>query len=64
MSTGVSCRCEKKDRTQWRIVKYRCNNSAFNGYHTTPSDYSAVCCLKCNASWRTKAAYVVELAPV
>lgn len=39
-------------RTRWG------NYSAFNGYHFTPSDYSAVYCGACGTPWRTKAAYV------
>lgn len=46
---------------QWRVEAYRCNYSAFNGYHQTDSDYSAVLCLRCRARWRTKAAYIEEL---
>jgi hypothetical protein len=41
-----------------------CNYSAFNGYHFTPSDYSAVQCLTCGASWRTKAKYVSDLPDI
>lgn len=48
-----------KDR--WRIVDYRCNYSAFNGYHKTPSDYSRIRCLDCGHHWRTNASYVDEL---
>jgi hypothetical protein len=55
----------------WRVLDRRCNFSAFNGYHRTPSDYSSVVCLMCCANrsggtaktalWRTKAGYVREL---
>ncbi|MFI1203539.1 hypothetical protein ACH4VR_29605 [Streptomyces sp. NPDC020883] len=34
------------------------NQSAFNGYHRTPSLYSLLRCQQCDAAWRTKAAYV------
>lgn len=43
------------------VLKRRCNYSAFNGYHRTPSDYSTVKCTACNFSWRTKASYVESL---
>jgi len=64
MSGGVSCKCEgtRKDKIpNWKIVHYRCNHSAFNGYHKTSSDYSLIRCMKCGHSWRTKAEYVNEL---
>lgn len=44
-----------------RVVVYRGNHSAFNGYAFTPSDYSAVECTGCGTFWRTSAAYVEEL---
>jgi len=51
-----------RDRThQWVISAYKCNYSAFNGYHRTYSDYSEIRCLTCPARWRTKAAYVDSL---
>jgi hypothetical protein len=39
------------------VTQRRCNHSAFNGYHRTPSDYSSVRCQACGCSWRTKASY-------
>ena len=64
--SGTACRCGNRDA--WRVVHYRCNYSAFNGYHYTPSDYSAVGCLTglggCGARWRTKAQYVNYLRRV
>lgn len=42
----------------WRIVDYKCNYSAFNGYACTPSPYSALRCIQCGERWRTKAEYV------
>jgi hypothetical protein len=63
MSQGRTCKCGKRDA--WRVVHYRCNYSAFNGYHYTPSDYSAVSCERelggCGAYWRTKAGYADRL---
>ncbi len=65
MSGGTVCKCEesKKDIGDrcWLVLSRKCNYSAFNGYHHTPSDYSQVTCLKCPACWRTKAQYVDEL---
>ena len=55
------CQCKPKVHTHWYVVHYRCNYSAFNGYHRTSSDYSAIACSKCGAHWRTKAAYVNKL---
>lgn len=43
----------------WRVIQRECNCSAFNGYAWRHSVYSALVCLRCGASWRTKAAYVV-----
>lgn len=45
----------------WVVTKYKYNESAFNGYHITSSDYSTVRCDECHRSWRTAAAYVEEL---
>jgi hypothetical protein len=63
MSGGAFCSCPKgPDRSKnWRIRQYRSNASAFNGYRTTPSDYSALRCTVCRAAWRTKASYVDDL---
>lgn len=65
MSHGRRCVCPKyedhRERKNWRVTQYRCNHSAFNGYHRTFSDYSEVCCTKCHQFWRTKAAYVYDL---
>ena len=51
------CKCN----IQHKIViaeRYKCNYSAFNGYHYTPSDYSEVGCCACGDTWRTKAKWV------
>lgn len=45
------------DLRLWRVTADRCNHSTFNGGRRTPSDYSALTCLACGASWRTKADY-------
>lgn len=62
MSKGISCKCAEKqkpvEQRNWVILQYKSNRSAFNGYHSTASDYSALQCKECTATWRTKAAYV------
>jgi hypothetical protein len=62
MSGGTACP-HKSHRPYWFVVQRRCNHSAFNGYHHTPSDYSTVYCNVhgCHGVWRTKAAYVMGL---
>lgn len=62
MSGGPSCR-NRDHRPSWVVVHRRCNFSAFNGYHYTPSDYSLVLCMEpqCGLRWRTKAEYVDAL---
>jgi hypothetical protein len=76
MSGGVPCRCNERREPiavpaganrpgrLWRVVDYKCNYSAFNGYHRTGSDYSSVRCIRCGAIWRTTAGYVEALAPI
>lgn len=65
MSARIPCNCGRKrgDHSDLKVIKYRCNYSAFNGYHFTPSDYSEVRCTRpgCSGIWRTKAAYVEGL---
>jgi hypothetical protein len=55
--------CQREHRASWVVLQRKGNYSAFNGYHWTPSAYSAVKCRApgCNRVWRTKAAYVDEL---
>lgn len=53
--------CGREHRESWRVIQRHGNASAFNGYHWTPSDYSAVRCGDCGRVWRTKAAYVDDL---
>lgn len=65
MSGGSACQCAEakkpvKERN-WVVTQRKCNHSAFNGYHYTPSDYSSIKCLECGAIWRTKATYVSKL---
>jgi hypothetical protein len=59
----MDCQERKKPVSErnWEILQYRCNHSAFNGYHYTPSDYSTVRCCSCGAVGRTKAKYVDSL---
>jgi hypothetical protein len=61
---GSAASKQKYREQHWRITQYKCNHSAFNGYHYTPSDYSAIICLKCRQRWRTTAAYVGGLSGV
>lgn len=57
--------CQERSRPvrerNWVVLQRLCNHSAFNGYHYTPSDYSTVRCMTCNAVGRTKADYVALL---
>lgn len=57
MSQGKSCRCPRAGVV---VLTRNANYSAFNGYHYTPSDYSAVMCTCCGACWRTKSAWVAK----
>lgn len=64
MSKGTACRCKgtkEEKRKNWVVVNYKCNYSAFSGYHRTASDYSLLKCNSCNAHWRTKAPYATEI---
>lgn len=67
MSGGLICRCPESKKPllqrRWRVTQYRCNHSAFNGYHTTPSAYSHIICEapRCTGSWRTRAPYADAL---
>ena len=62
MSARIPCTCGRKrgDHSDLVCTAYRRNFSAFNGYHCTPSDYSAVRCTRpgCCGSFRTNAAWV------
>ena len=53
--------CKQIDESKITVLDRYCNHSAFNGYHYTPSDYSAVRCVVCGNIWRTKASYVSRL---
>ncbi len=67
MSTSFGCHCGERKKPlalrNWVISQYRCNHSAFNGYHRTPSDWSRITCRnpECHGCGRTKADYVTEL---
>lgn len=62
MSVSFGCCCEERKKPTatraWRVTKRNYNNSAFNGYRNTYSDYSTLVCLTCGAVGRTKAGYV------
>ena len=66
MSVSFGCKCEKKDKNNWRVLHRKCNYSAFESpkYGRHPSDYSTVFCLRCNALGRTKANYVDGLKDI
>jgi hypothetical protein len=68
MSVSFYCHCEERRKPirerKWKVIQRNCNHSAFNGYHYTPSDYSTVWCVVCNAVGRTRAQYVEELDDV
>ena len=65
MSQGTACHCPERRKAPgdraWVVTQLYCNHSAFNGGRHTASDYSAIRCNGCGASWRTRAAYVVQL---
>lgn len=65
MSGGTGCKCAESKKPikdgNWKVIKYKYNESAFSGYRRTPSDYSIISCQSCPATWRTKAKYVEEL---
>lgn len=63
MTISFGCKCEVKDKKNWKVIRRNYNNSFFEsprgGRHY--SEYSSVRCTKCGAIGRTKAKYVVEL---
>lgn len=70
MSSGPACKCAERNEPfkdgadgkpgrLWRWLHYKCNYSAFSGYHYTPSDYSLCACLACGAHWRTKSDFPI-----
>lgn len=65
MSGGTGCTCPERKAPiaarRWRVIQRRCNHSAFNGYHYTPSEWSSVTCIACGRAWRTKAGYAYNL---
>jgi hypothetical protein len=63
MSVSFGCKCEDKDKKNWKVVHRNHNHSAFESpkYAEHYSEYSTVKCLKCGLIGRTKAKYVCEL---
>jgi len=65
MSVSFSCHCKERkkpiEQRNWVVIDRECNYSAFNGYHYTYSEYSAVLCKSCGVFGRTKAKYVDDL---
>ncbi len=47
---------------QWFVLRRNYSCSAFNGYRREWSAFSDVHCRVCGSQWRTKAAFVDELA--
>lgn len=68
MSGGPVCGCVERNKLiskrKWGVINRYCNYSAFNGYDLAPSDYSAIVCLCCQRTWRTRASYVKDLRDV
>lgn len=62
MSQGEACKNRTDHWIHWRVEVRRANYSAFNGGRRTPSDYSLLVCRACGATWRTRAAYVGQVA--
>ena len=58
---GDNLNCRRAHQAWWEVIARNGNRSAFNGYHWTPSDYSAVRCGHCGRVWRTNANYVRHL---
>lgn len=61
MRSLFGCQCPgtiPQRLAKWVVIQFRCNHSAFSGYHHTYSDYSEVKCTECGRRWRTKAKYV------
>ena len=65
MAVSFGCRCSERKkpaaRRRWVVITRRGNNSSFNGYRWSHSDYSLVYCQACKALGRTKAGYVSSL---
>lgn len=65
MSQGTACKCseskKKVEERAWYVVQRNSRCSAFDGYRSMYSDYSAVMCGKCGCGWRTKAQFVEKL---
>ena len=56
------CRCLEPDRRVWRVIQHQSNRSHFSRGGRAKSVYSQLRCLQCGDFWRTKAAYVDEIA--
>lgn len=64
MSKGIACSCSGpiEDRLKnWRIIQFKCNHSAFNGWKKTYSEYSSFRCMVCTNIWRSKSDYVFKV---
>lgn len=65
MSQGYTCKCPESkkplEQRRWVVWQRNANRSAFSGYRVTSSDYSAIQCHACRATWRSKCKYVDRL---
>jgi hypothetical protein len=66
LAVKFSCRCPEKNEREfrkqhWKVLQYKFNKSAFNGYRKEESDYSTVQCDVCGSVGRTKGKYVDEI---
>jgi len=65
VSQGTSCKCPESLKPvaerNWGVSQRNQNASAFNGYRAQWSEYSAVRCLSCKSTWRTRAKMVDQL---
>ena len=71
MSRGPSCRVPTSRDIptpsgyhRHVVIARNRNNSAFNGYHDTWSQYSGILCLETFRVWRSKGAYVNDLPDI
>lgn len=63
MSQSFGCKCNVKDKVNWRVLDRNINYSYFESPRGAPhySAYSTVICTKCKQMGRTKAKYVDDL---
>jgi hypothetical protein len=66
MSESFGCKCEIKDKNNWRVIHRNHNHSHFESPKGAEhySKYSTVRCMKCQSIGRTKAKYVSHLLDI